>query len=663
MLDFFNSQSTPDQGGQDIADASAQRANLPHPRPSDFKSDWLKLFRDLVDQSNDIFQVIDPETGRFLDVNEAGPASTGYTRDEYLRLRVCDLDPNVTEEMFLKRARDLQSLGPLRIESHHRRKDGSVFPIEINVRYVRIDRDYIVAVVRDITERTRAEERIREQASMLDRAHDAIIVRDIHTRKITYWNQGAERIYGWTASEAIGRDVGELIFLDPSLLDFITENLLQTGETHGEYKHRSKEGKELIVGSHITLLRDSNGRPQSALVINIDITEQKNLEARFLRAQRMESIGRLATGLAHDLNNILAPIRMSVAMLRGGLPANQAEELLSIIQLSADRGTEIINQVLTFGRGVEGEQRPLSVEDLCGEIVKMVSETFPKNIAIESSLAPDLWTVIGDSTQIHQVLLNLCVNARDAMPEGGTLRLAASNFEVDATFASMLPEASPGTFVLLEVIDTGHGIPSEIAEHIFDPFFTTKGSGIGTGLGLSTALGIVKSHRGFIHLKTQPHRGTTFQVYLPATPNLNSQQTIPPDAVIPSARGELILIVDDEDNVREVARLILERAGYRVLLASDGTEGLAAFATHSSEIAAVITDLLMPFMDGIAFVRAIRALEPALPIIASTGLGQRTQHAELKSLDVGVVLQKPYGAEVLLQALSEAINSDSVGGL
>ena len=511
----------------------------------------------------------------------------------------------------------------------------------------------------DVTERNRAAERVEEQASMLNRAHDAIIVRDIPTRKITFWNLGAERLYGWTAEEAIGRDIGELILVEPSESELVTEKIIRTGETRGEFKHRTKSGKELIVSSHITLVSDKKGAPQSALVININITEQKILEAKLLRAQRMESIGTLASGVAHDLNNILAPIRMSVPMLRGDLNPEQTEEILSIIEMSAERGSEVIKQVLTFGRGMEGEKRPLSMEMLVEELIKIMRETFPKNLVIESSLEAGLWPVLGDWTQLHQVLLNLCVNARDAMPEGGKLRLKASNQEIDSAYASMIPEASTGTYLLLEVIDTGTGIPSNIVDRIYDPFFTTKGVGHGSGLGLSTVMGIVKSHGGFIHLKTEPGNGTNFQIYLPASPDHELHAGDEKNLVIPKANGELVLVVDDESNVREVARILLQRAGYRVLLASDGAEALTVFARNSASVAAVLTDLMMPFMDGIAFIRALRVINPGLPIIASTGLGEKTQTEQLKALNVDTILSKPYGAETLLRTMSQAIQAGS----
>jgi CheY-like chemotaxis protein len=284
-------------------------------------------------------------------------------------------------------------------------------------------------------------------------------------------------------------------------------------------------------------------------------------------------------------------------------------------------------------------------------------QTLPKDITIESSVEPGLWPVVGDSTQIHQVLLNLCVNARDAMPAGGKLVIQAAKLEVDASYASMLPEAKPGPHVLLEVRDTGSGMPPEVVERIFDPFFTTKGVGKGTGLGLSTVHGIIQSHGGFIKVDTQPGQGTTFRVYLPAAPQhgemLDSAEV---REEIPDGHGQLILFVDDEAPVRNSARTALEAFGYEVLLAADGTEALAVFAKNSACVAAVFTDLMMPFMDGVTLIHALRSMAPSLPVVASTGLAEKIRISELRAMKVETILRKPYGAETLLRAVHRALH-------
>lgn len=620
--------------------------------------DELRLFRTLVDHSEDTFIVIDPKSGRVLDVSQKGCAELGYTRAELLTLRAWDIYPPIPEAAWPLVAENLRTTGHLIREGYQRRRDGTTFPVELNARWVRLDRDFIVAVVRDITMRRQTEEQVREQAAMLARAHDAILVHGFRDRKIVFWNQGAVNLYGWADAEAVGREAGELLCVEVRCLDEIQEALLTRDEWRGEARHQTKGGKELIVNSRATLVRDASGAPKSVLLINTDVTEQKALEARYLRAQRMESIGTLASGVAHDLNNILAPIMLTVPVLRSNLKEEQRDELLSTIEASAKRGTQIIKQVLTFGRGLEGEKRLLQLDVLIKEMKKIMRGTFPKDILVLSAIEADLWPVLGDTTQLHQVLLNLCINARDAMPDGGTLRMRAANLTVEAGAARLLPEIVPGTYVLLEVIDTGCGMPPEVVERIFDPFFTTKSVGHGTGLGLSTTLGIVKSHGGFIRVLTEAGKGSTMQIYLPASPEHDPAKADAADAPPPHGHGELLLLVDDEPSVTAATRALLESSGYRILVAGDGTEALAVFATNSDSIAAVIADLMMPVMDGVSLTRALRMLQPALPIVASSGLGAR-RIEELELSNVDAILHKPYGPDVLLRTIHEALASSN----
>ena len=397
--------------------------------------------------------------------------------------------------------------------------------------------------------------------------------------------------------------------------------------------------------------------PKSILIINTDITEQKKIEEQFLRAQRLESIGTLASGVAHDLNNILVPILMAAPLLRGDMPAGERENLLAIVESSAERGASIVKQVLTFARGADGDRLLLQPIYLVQEIVKIAEETFPKSVAVRTAYPEDLWTIVADPTQLHQVLLNLCINARDAMPTGGTLTLALENFEVDDHYASMTPGAKAGPHVLLEVSDTGTGIPREIIDKIFDPFFTTKELGQGTGLGLSTVIGIVKSHGGFVSVYSEIGRGTTFKVFLPANRSeLPAAQTAEA-APLPPAHGELLLIVDDEKPILQVAQALLEGHGYQVLTAGDATEALAIFALRMEEIKLVLTDLAMPFMDGIAFIRTLQKMKPDVRVIASTGRGGQEEHAnDFAALNVRASLTKPYNKDKLLKTLHDALS-------
>jgi PAS domain S-box-containing protein len=518
---------------------------------------------------------------------------------------------------------------------------------------------FVCGIGIDITERRRAEERVREQADIINLAHDAIVVHDLQG-KIQLWNQGAERLYGWTAPEVAGRNVDEICYDQLRPFHAAGVDLGKKGKWSGELQHRCKDGSTVTVDSRWTLVRDDKGEPKSVLSINTDITERKDLEARFLRAQRVESIGTLASGVAHDLNNILAPILMGAAVLRRAAMSKEDGMIVSTIETCAQRGADIVKQVLTFARGADGARLLLQPAHLIDDMAKIAVGTFPKAITVQTSYPESLWPIEGDPTQLHQVLLNLCVNARDAMPAGGAVTIAARNFPVDEHYASMTPGAKSGPHVLFEVKDTGMGIPHEIIDKIFDPFFTTKDVGHGSGLGLSTVIGIVKSHGGFLSVESEIGNGTTFKIFLPArSDSLGSpQETETTDS--PLANGELLLIVDDEKLILHVARELLEAHGYQVLTAGDATEALAIFAERKDEISLVLTDLAMPLMDGIALIRTLQKMKPGVRVIASTGQGSPQHKAhELPGLNVQACLAKPYNKETLLKTLHEALNYQS----
>jgi two-component system cell cycle sensor histidine kinase/response regulator CckA len=398
-------------------------------------------------------------------------------------------------------------------------KDGREVAVDAGITLIRGEDSRprsVLSISTDITEQKRAKELLHEQADIIHRAHDAVIVRDFETDRVTIWNRGAERLYGWTAEEALGRPLGDLIFAESSEREALIKCLISTGEFHGQIKHRAKDGQEVIVDARVTLIQNDDGTPRSVLGINTDVTEQKKLEVQLLRAQRLESIGTLASGLAHDLNNILTPILVCVQTLRTELAEKDRQSALSLIEESAQRGTAVLKQVLTFARGVEGERVLIKPSHLIEEMTDIARKTFPQSIEINSRYPQDLWSIEGDPTQLHQVLLNLFVNARDAMPEGGLLTFVAKNFTVDENYASMTPGAKAGPCVVFSVSDTGRGMPRATIDKIFDPFFTTKEVGKGTGLGLSMALGIVKSHGGFISVDSETGKGTTFKIFMPA---------------------------------------------------------------------------------------------------------------------------------------------------
>jgi len=517
----------------------------------------------------------------------------------------------------------------------------------------------VIVTFMDISARIEAERAQREQAQLLDHASDAIVVRDLNHR-ILYWNKGAERIYGWQAAEAIGRNALQLHVGDPEGFQASVESVLAKGEWMGEVRPRTKTGAPLVVQCRSTLIRDAGGRPKSILLINTDITEKKRLEAQFLRAQRLESIGSLASGVAHDLNNVLTPIRMAVGLLKLKLPSNDAEgqRVLASLETNAARGAQLVRQVLGFGRGYEGEKMVVQPAHVAQEVAQIVADTFPKSIRLHTSLERELWTIRGDPTNLHQVILNLCLNARDAMAAGGRLSVVLRNVVVDESRSGVNGDVRPGNYVAISVSDSGCGIPAAIKDKIFEPFFTTKSKDKGTGLGLSTVQAIVKAHAGFIALDSQENRGSTFTVYLPAevTPP-PSGESADETAVAPGGNNQLILVVEDEDAIRLVARNILERFGYRVLLAENGVQAVSLYSFHREDIALVITDLAMPLMDGPTTILALRSLAPAVKIIASSGVGTQAAPEAAWAVGVGVphFIAKPYTAEALLKLVAKVL--------
>lgn len=505
-------------------------------------------------------------------------------------------------------------------------------------------------------DRQQAEERIREQASLLDKARDAILVRDLDHR-VMYWNKSAERLYGWTVEEAVGRSVEELLYRDTRAFHEACAQVVLAGEWVGELIQYDRHGRELVVEGRWTLLRDAMNQPASILAINTDITEHKQLEQQFLRSQRLESIGTLAGGIAHDLNNVLAPISMSLELLRADVHTERGKELLDTLEASARRGAEMVSQVLSFARGMAGRREEVQFKHLVNDVDRIVRDTFPKNIILETRVARNLRTLHADPTQLHQVLINLCVNARDAMPGGGRIRLTVDNVDLDTTQAASDPEARPGPFLRVEVEDQGCGIPQPTIDKIFEPFFTTKEVGKGTGLGLSTSMAIVKSHGGWIRVFSDGKSGSLFRVFLPAHPGSEKIPELPSHPSPPRGSGEVVLVVDDEAAIRQVAARILESFGYRVKLAADGIEALTTYREDPGGIDLVLTDMMMPGMDGATTIRALAEINPEIRVVAVSGI---TSHGEA-ALELGgcvkAFLPKPFTAESLLETLGAALDS------
>jgi PAS domain S-box-containing protein len=510
----------------------------------------------------------------------------------------------------------------------------------------------------DITVRKQAEEHIRQQAALLQESHDAIMVWDLE-HGVQFMNPAAEELTGQKLASARGADLARVLRLRSDLtLRAALQAVNSRGAWTGALTLRSDQGGERELESRWSLLLDAGGKPKSVLITCNDVTEQKRMETQYLRVQRLESIGTLASGIAHDINNILSPIIMGMDVLRESLRDPEATSTLAMMRESARRGSETVKQLLTFARGTESQQGPVQPRHLVAEIVRLARQTFPKNIQIYTDHSPEQAAVLADPSQLHQVLMNLCLNARDAMPDGGVLFITTENKTLDESSVNIHPRARPVPYVVFKVSDSGTGMPPEVLDRIFEPFYTTKPQGKGTGLGLATVIGIVESHRGFVLVETQLGHGTTFQVYIPAIPQaeVGAAESRPPD--IPRGHGELVLVVDDEKAILRMVESVLRRGGYDTLTASGASEAAHLQQRNRDRVRVVLTDIMMPFGDGRQLLTLLHEQNPKLPIIAMSGLATDDLQRETLGRGCRAFLSKPFNAEELLAVIKNALASE-----
>lgn len=508
----------------------------------------------------------------------------------------------------------------------------------------------MIGTTRDITDRKQTERKISEQAALLDIATDAILVRDLKSQ-IIFWNQGAERMYGWQSQEVLARNTQDIFYNSHDNKQEIAalKTVFKSGSWEGELYKKTKSEEEIIVQSRWTLMLDADSQPKSILTVDTDITEKKRLQQQYFRAQRLESIGILAGGIAHDINNILTPILGSAQLLKARFSQdnNRVLQMLTIIENNAKQGAALVKQLLSFAKGVEGKYTILQVNDLIKDTIQFAKQTLSKSIKFSTHLSPKLFPVYGDKTQLHQVVMNLVVNAADAMPNGGHLSISAENLYIDENIRQINCHAKVGNYIVITVRDTGTGMSPEIVERIFEPFFTTKDFGKGTGLGLSTVQGIIKSHKGFINVDSKVGKGSKFQIFLPS---LNQEISLlkSDDNKMYQGRGEVILLVDDEAQIIEVTKTILENYNYQIITARNGKEAIDIYTQNQDEIKLVLMDIMMPEMDGNAAICKLKEINPQVKIIACSGRNIEPDN----EAQVAAILLKPYSNQELLEKLN-----------
>jgi PAS domain S-box-containing protein len=634
----------------------------------------LRLLSSAVEQATESILITDAQLNfpgpKIIFVNPAFTRMTGYTAEEALGKTPRILQGPRTDRAVLDRLRQTLARGEtFEGQSINYRKDGREYDQEWQIAPLRGADGIVthfVAIQRDITASKAADHALRESEERFKLVARAVsdVVWDWNLlNDHLWWSDGFATTFGYDPSEVEPDLKSWTERIHPKertqVVDSIHHAIATGAESwSADYRFRRKDGRYAFVQDRGFIHRNAAGQALRMVGGMRDLTEQKEMEAQYLRAQRMESIGTLAGGIAHDLNNVLAPIMMSIELLRlDTADSARRNRILDTIQVSSRRGADLVKQVLSFSKGLDGERVTIRLRHLVDELQGIIRETFPRNIRSVANVSDQIWPVTGDPTQLHQVLLNLAVNARDAMPEGGTLSFTASNLTIDAHYAGMIPNAKAGPYVLLEVTDTGQGMSPEVRERIFEPFFTTKELGKGTGLGLATVHTIVRSHGGFLSVDSAVGRGTTFKIYLPADPTIKAVATaspLPPE--LPRGRDELVVVVDDESSIREITQRTLETFGYRVITARDGTEAVALYSQRMQEIALVLTDMMMPVMDGPTSIRILQRLNPAVKIIAASGFAAKEHVAKATSSGVHDFLAKPYTAETLLQLVRKVID-------
>ena len=610
-------------------------------------------YRHLFESLGDAAFLIDAETGRIFDTNPQAEALLGRPRVEILGMREEQLHPRQSDQALSIKFLPAEAREQ-RFESNALRKDGTIVPVRVSVsKFELYDRFVLSALFHDITDDKRSEEKIQEQANLLELAHDAIFVRSLD-EKIQYWNKGAERLYDWSADEAIDGDFGKMGYEDHTSFEAAKEILLKEGSWSGEVRKLTKARKEVVVASRWTLMRDGKGNPSSILVIDTDITEKKQLEAHFLRAQRIELIGTLAGGIAHDLNNILQVIITNLDLAMSA-PAfdERSPKYLDDANQGANRAANLARRLLTFSKGGTPIKQALDVAEILTPAVRLALSG--SKLKSHFSYQRDLYPVIGDPVQLTQVIENVVINACEATPLKGKLLVRAENVDEKIRVSSGLPA---GRYVRIEIEDSGTGIPESIRERIFEACFTTKPGG--SGLGLATVNSIMQQHGGGVSIESLVGRGTTVSLVLPAS----AHRPEPPVALLPppvvKTTGR-ILVIDDEEMILTVVGSMLNSLGYKCAAAQDGVEGYNEYVRAKADgkpYAAVLLDATIPNgLNGEEALKLLLEADPHARVILCSGYSDSDLFKKAEQLGFRAVLAKPFSMSEFVSVLNKVLSS------
>ena len=603
-------------------------------------------------------------SGYFVRLSPTWTKTLGWTEEELKANPFIEfVHPDDREATLKATSRLSDGIEVIGFNNRYRCKDGSYKWLSWN-SFGAAARGIIVAAARDITDRKRSDVHLQESEEryrrLVEFSPDAIMVHSCG--KYVYVNPAAVRLLGaHDASELLGKPVLDIVHPDfrESVRRRVTTGIIENKNLPlMEEKLLRLDGVTIDV-EVAALPIEYDGIPAMQDVVR-DITEQKKLQQELLQSQKMQSIGTLAGGIAHDFNNILGIILGYTSLIKKNkLNVQKLSESIAAINLAVQRGAALVRQIMTFARKTDASFEPLNLEDLIQELFSMLQQTFPKIITFKKIFPKDIPFILADRTQIHQSLLNLCVNARDAMPHGGSIIIKVEK-QTGEQLKVQFPTADQDSYICISVTDSGEGMNETTRGRVFEPFFTTKAKGKGTGLGLSVVYGVVQSHHGFINVESELGYGTTFRLYFPI-PNINEKPVDSRQVKSFEIGGtETILLVEDEELLIEMVSFLLESKGYKVFVAQDGAEAIEVYKKHIQEIALVLTDMGLPTMTGMEEFKKLKEIDPNVKVILASGYFEPDMKADLLKAGAKGFLQKPYMSDVILQTLREVLDKKSI---